>query len=175
MHQLTDIAKQISRQSNPPVDQWNPASQGTIDIRIDTQSRWFHEGEEIKRRSLVKLFSSFLWFEDDQYFLVTPVEKLAIEVEDTPFCVQFAQKVENTWMVSTNIDEQIIIGSDHPVILRHFEKQLLPYVRVRFDLWARVNRSVYFQWVSEAIDQHPIEKGELTLCSGDYRFAVAIA
>lgn len=175
MDQLTDIEQQISQYKTPPVDQWNPASSGAIDIRIDTQGRWFHEGGEIKRERLVNLFSSILWFEQGQHYLLTPVEKLAIEVEDSPFIIRFAQTVEDKWVVFTNTDEQIIIGPDHPVILRKFNKQLIPYVRVRFDLWARVNRSVYYHWVTKAIDDDSTEKGELTLCSGDFCFAVAVA
>ena len=172
--QLTIITERISQYNNPPVDQWNPASSGTIDIRIDTQGRWFHQGDEIKRARLVKLFASILWFDEGQYYLVTPVEKLTIDVEDTPFVVQSAQKVEGKWVVSTNTDEQIIIESEHPVMLKKFDNQLIPYVLLRFDLWARVNRSVYYQWVSEAIENDPTEKGELMLSSGDYSFVVAV-
>lgn len=174
VNQLTIIAEQISQYKHPPVDQWNPASSGTIDIRIDTQGRWFHEGGEIKRARLVKLFASILWFEEGRYYLVTPVEKLSIDVEDTPFVVQSAQKVAGKWVVSTNTDEQIIVESEHPVMLKKFDNQLIPYVLLRFDLWARVNRSVYYQWVSEAIDRSSTKKGELMLFSGDYSFVVAI-
>ena len=173
MDQLGSITEQIGQMNNPPVDQWNPTSKGTIDIRIDTEGRWFHQGDQIMRTRLVKLFSSILWFEQDQHYLITPVEQLAINVEDTPFIVQAAQLLKDKWVVSINTDEKIIIGSDHPVILRKFNDQLIPYVRVRFDLWARVNRNVYYQWISEAIARRSAEKGDLILCSGDYSFAVA--
>ena len=176
MDKLTAIAKLISEQKLPPVDQWEPSKLGSIDIRIDVQGNWFHEGELIKRKKMVRLFSSILWFERNQHYLVTPVEKLEITVEDSPYIIQSAQKIEDAWVVTTNTDEQIIIGDEHPVQLRAFNSQLLPYVRVRYSLWARVNRSVYFQWADDALakgheDQHGDDN--VVLYSGHYQIKLS--
>lgn len=173
MNRLQEIAEQIKAHKQPPVHLWSPAVVGTIDIRIDSNGFWFHEGEPILRDSLVCLFASILWFEDGQYFLVTPAEKLAIEVEDTPFIIHQMEYIDDVWIAVSNTHEQIIIGDDNPVTLRQYQNQWLPYVNVRYDLWARLNRSVYYQWVSEAIDRADGNSDELWLHSGSYRFRLS--
>ncbi len=173
MTRLDEIAEQISAKQQPPVHLWKPNNVGTIDIKIDSNGFWFHEGEPILRDKLVGLFASILWFEDGQHFLVTPAEKLAIEVADTPYLIHQMEKLDDTWVAVTNTHEQIIIGDQHPVTLREYQGQWLPYVNVRYNLWARLNRSVYFQWVTEAMDVADDEAKELWLQSGDYRFRLS--
>ena len=70
-----------------PFDQWQPQSCGEVPITIDAQGRWFYAGSEIKREAMVKLFASVLCKEADSYFLKTPVEKMAITVDDVPFMI----------------------------------------------------------------------------------------
>lgn len=169
MNRLEHIAEQISLQSQPPVHLWKPGNRGAIDIKIDTNGFWFHEGEPILRDKLVALFASILWFENDQHFLVTPAEKLAIDVADVPYIIHQMEKVDGHWVAITNTHEQVIISDDHPVTLREFQGHWLPYVNIRYDLWARLNRSVYYQWVVEAMDLAG-ESSDLWLKSGEYRF-----
>ena len=178
MNRLEEIAGQIAQQASPPVDKWKPATNGEIDIRIDEQGFWFHEGDSISREPLVKLFASILWHESEQYFLVTPVEKLRIDVADVPYMIHQAEYVDGAWVAVTNTHEQIIISDQHPVQLRQYGELWVPYVRVRFDLWARVNRSIYYQWVTEAMEgqdqsSDPAADGPLQLQSGEYLFEVA--
>ncbi len=170
MTRLDQIAQQIKNNSQPPVHLWSPAECGEIDIRIDAQGQWFHEGELISRDALVALFASILWAEDGQYYLVTPAEKLLITVADVPYVIHQAQYLEGAWVAVTNTHEQVIISADNPVQLRQYEGNWLPYVRLRYDLWARVNRSIYYQWVDMALDS-----GDEALClnSNGYQFAVA--
>lgn len=171
MNRLQQIAEQIDAQSQPPVHLWKPEHVGKIDIRIDKNGVWYHEGDPIRRDKLVALFATILWFEDGQHYLVTPVEKLAIEVEDSPFLIHQMEHIEDAWVAVTNTHEKIIVGDQHPVILREFNGQDLPYVNVRYDLWARVNRSVYYHWVTEAVDAGE-RQDELWLNSAGYRFRV---
>jgi len=152
MNRLAQIAEQISQHPQPPVHLWKPDYIGSIDIEIDHNGQWFHEGGQIGRDKLVKLFASILWFEKGQHYLVTPVEKLAIKVADSPLIIHQMEYVEDTWVAVTNTYEQVIINAENPVILREYQGQWLPYVNVRYDLWARVNRSIYFQWVSDALE-----------------------
>ncbi|MBX2848277.1 MAG: DUF1285 domain-containing protein [Acidiferrobacterales bacterium] len=173
MSKLKEIAASIEQQSNPPVHLWQPDNVGVIDIRIDSLGFWFHEGAGIARESLLKLFASILRFESEEYFLVTPVEKLKIEVEDVPFMVHQVEHVEETWVAMTNLHEQIIIGNDHPVEMRLYQDQWVPYVCLRYNLWARVNRSIYYQWVSAAMELQADEDAPLILKSQDYEFEVA--
>lgn len=177
MERLESIAEQIEKQRNPPVHLWHPENEGTIDIRINSQGFWFHEGDPIQREELVRLFASILWFEQGQHYLVTPVEKLAIEVEDVPFIVQQMEHVrendEEYWVAVSNTHEQIIIGANHPVELRQYQGELVPYVRVRYELWGRVNRSIYYQWVTAAMERQTDEQAPLLLSSDGYEFEVA--
>ena len=172
MNDLDALEKQISQQSIRPVDQWRPAHVGEIDIFIDAQGQWFHEGDLIQREPLVKLFASILWYEQGQHYLVTPVEKLAIKVSDAPYIIQQADLIEDAWVVTTNTGEQVILDVENAVELRLYKDQWLPYINVRFDLWARVNRSVYYQWVTLAMDESE-QPMPLVLRSQGYEFQVA--
>ncbi len=181
MNRLEQIAKQIQGNSQPPVDKWienwtgkrTLETHGEIDIRIDNQGHWFHEGEPIGRDKLVCLFASILWCENDKYYLVTPAEKLQINVEDVPYLVHQMEHVDGAWVAVTNTHEQVIISESNPVGLRLYKGQLIPYVNVRYDLWARVNRSIYYQWAELAIDEQNFEDAPLELQSNGYRFEVA--
>ncbi|MFT7492328.1 MAG: hypothetical protein ACI80S_001929 [Pseudohongiellaceae bacterium] len=170
----------------PPIDQWALQAQahcGEINIYIDARGKWFHEGDPINRQSLVKLFASILWHDNSagvsQYFLITPAERLQIKVEDTPFVAVLSDALDSQWQVSTNLDETVVIGKQHPVELRMYQGQWLPYVCIRYDLWARVSRAVYEQWINAALDKqgedHQAVSVTLTLASGDYLFKVASA
>lgn len=173
MNRLEQIAEQINGVDKPPVHLWKPKHEGVIDIRIDAQGGWFHEGGAITRDKLVNLFASILWAEGDAHFLVTPAEKLAIKVEDVPYVIHQAEQVEGAWVVVTNTHEQMIIGEAHPVELRLYQEQWVPYVKVRYDLWARVNRSIFYQWVDTALGNQSAAESLLTLTSLDYCFEVA--
>ena len=175
MTRLQDIIDQIEAKKTPPVHIWKPQQVGEIDIHIDKQGNWFHEGGQIKRHELVKLFSSILWFENGQHYLVTPVEKLAIDVADVPFLINQAEYIGDSWVVYTNTQDEIVIGSQNVVQLRQYERQWVPYVNVRYDLWARVSRSIYYQWAETAIEQstEADQPEEYSLFSGGYRFTVA--
>ncbi len=173
MSKLEQIAKQIESNKQPPVHLWKPEIHGSIDIKINAQGFWFHEGEPISRDKLVALFASILWAEGNLHYLVTPLEKLKIDVEDVPYLIHQAEYVEEVWIVVTNTHEQVIVGESNPVELRDYQGVWLPYIKVRYDLWARVNRSIYYQWADSAIDRQVKESDPLTLSSGDYRFEVA--
>ena len=174
MNRLKEIAEQINAQSMPPVHLWKPDHVGSIDIRIDENGFWFHEGQSIGREKLVRLFASILWYEQGQHYLVTPVEKLAIDVADAAFVIHQMEQADGAWVAVTNTHESIIIGEEHPVELREYDGQWVPYINVRYDLWARVNRSLFFQWVDLALEaQEGSGSSELRLTSGDYSFEVA--
>ena len=171
LNRLEEIAKQIAQKSQPPVHLWKPDHVGEIDIRIDVNGQWFHEGDQIQRDKMVVLFASILWSENEDYFLVTPVEKLRIDVADVPFIVHQAEYTDQHWVIVTNTHEQIIVGEEHPVRLQNFNGQQIPYVNVRYDLWARVSRGVYYQWVEQALESD--DSDQPLLSSGDYKFHLA--
>jgi uncharacterized protein len=137
----------------PPVDKWNPPFCGDIDMRIASDGTWFYQKTPIGRLALVKLFASVLKREGDKYFLVTPVEKVGIVVDDAPF-MAVELKVEQgargqILNFRTNVDEWVAAG---PVHALRFEPEaetdgLKPYLHVRRELWAKVTRALFYDLV----------------------------
>ena len=137
----------------PPVHLWNPPYCGEIDIRIARDGTWFHEGGEIRRANMVKLFASILRREGEAYFLVTPVEKLGISVEDAPFvAVDF--EVTGTGEAqelcfTTQIGDQVAASAAHPIRVEQPgpEAEPAPYVMVRDGLEARIDRKSFYRMI----------------------------
>jgi uncharacterized protein len=137
----------------PPVELWNPPFCGDLDMRIAVDGTWFYLKTPIGRPSLVKLFASVLKREGDNYYLVTPVEKCGIRVDDAPFlAVELDVEDGDDGRVlnfRTNVDDWIACGPEH---LLRFEPEegtggLKPYLHVRRDLWAKVTRALFFDLV----------------------------
>jgi len=156
---LTVLSKQLGRYLDmpaqlPPVEKWNPDLSGDIDIVIDKNGQWFHEGDPIIREKLMRLFSTILKREGDEYFLVTPVEKWRIKVEDQPFVVVLMNlsKANGQSQIEmiTNTGDEFIVGSDHEFKLDDHEA---PLVRVRGNMFARLNRNVFYD-----LAEHGLEK-----------------
>lgn len=142
----------------PPVEQWNTPLSGDMDLRIARDGTWYHEGDPIKRQALVKLFSTILVREDDDYFLMTPVEKWRIQVEDAPFMATEV-RVENpgneqALVFNTNVGASVVAGEQNPVwVISDPESgEPSPYIRVRKNLNARINRSVFYQLAELAVE-----------------------
>ncbi len=136
----------------PPVERWDPPYCGRIDIRIASDGTWYHEGRPIQRRELVKLFSRVLRRDEDGHtYLVTPVEKMRIAVEDAPLHVAQmeaagtgrAQRI----LMRTLTDDVFPVDADHPLTMRPSARagELRPYVRVRGRLEAVLLRPVYYE------------------------------
>lgn len=134
---------------------WNPQNCGEIDIRIAADGTWFHEGRPFQRDSLVKLFSTVLRKEPDgEFYLLTPAEKLRIQVDDAPFVVtqmeQILEQEQPTLLFTTNLGEQVIADADHPIRVEfdHTTGEPRPYIHCRDNLDALINRAVYMELVS---------------------------
>lgn len=153
----------------PPVELWNPPYCGDLDMRIAADGTWFYLKTPIGRPGLVKLFASVLKREGEKYFLVTPVEKCGISVEDAPF---LAVELDITGSPAgrvlnfrTNVDDWVACGPGHAL---RFEPEagtggLKPYLHVRRDLWAKVTRTLFFDLV---------ELGEERDVDGEVMFGV---
>jgi hypothetical protein len=169
---IVGAAKSASGKGPPPVHLWNPAFCGDIDMRIAADGTWFYQGTPIGRPALVKLFASILKREGERYFLVTPVEKCGISVDDAPFmAVELrvdAGAAGRQLCFRTNVDDWVACGPDHPL---RFEPEaatggLKPYLHVRRDLWAKVTRAVFYDLVN---------LGEAREVAGTLMFGVASA
>ncbi len=137
----------------PPVHLWNPPYCGEIDIRIARDGTWFHEGTPIGRAGLVKLFSGILKREGDRYFLVTPVEKVGIRVDDAPF-VAVDVTAEGTGEAQvlrfvTQVGDEVVAGPDHAIRVERdgADGQPAPYVHVRAGLEALIDRKTFYRLV----------------------------
>jgi hypothetical protein len=137
----------------PPVHLWNPPFCGDLDMRIARDGTWFYLGTPIGRFGLVKLFSSILKMEDGKYFLVTPVEKVGITVEDAPFvAVDFTVSGEGEAQVltfETHVEDVVAAGPEHPIrVVRDPESgEPSPYVMVRAGLEALIDRKSFYRLV----------------------------
>jgi len=141
-------ALQVQRRL-PPVQHWHPEREGRIDIRIDRDGTWYHEGDPIRRKPLVRLFSTILRKDPDGYCLVTPAERLLIEVADAPFVatdleIKGRDRSQQLLFV-TNVDDYVIADEHHRIRIDGTADLPRPYVRVRDDLDALIGRSVYYR------------------------------
>ena len=136
----------------PPVHLWNPPFCGNIDIRIARDGTWFYLGTPIGRAPLVKLFSSILKREGDDYFLVTPVEKVGITVDDAPLlAVDFEAEGQGRDQILhfvTKTEDRAIAGPDHPLRVERDESgEPSPYILIRSNLWALIDRKSFYRLV----------------------------
>ena len=131
-----------------------------MDMRIDRNGYWHHEGSAIQRDSLVRLFASILRLEaDGHYYLITPVEKWRIQVADVPFIAigmditQPADNANQTLSFRTNVGDTVIVDKQHPLTMEydHPDAEPAPYVTVRDNLLARINRAVFVELAEFAI------------------------
>lgn len=144
---------EIGQRGLPPVERWNPEHCGTIDIRIAADGTWFHDGSAIRRPKLVKLFASILRKEPDgSTVLVTPAERVRIQVEDAAFAaVEMAVEGEGEGRriaFRTNVDDLVPADAEHRLRFEDGAEGLKPYLHVRRDLWARVSRPLTYDLVA---------------------------
>ncbi len=162
--------------SPPPVDKWNPTHCGDIGMEIMADGMWKHEGTRITREALVKLFASILRKDEDgQTYLVTPVEKIVVKVEDAPFVAIRADRVgegrDQTIVFTTNVGDVVQAGPEHPLrVATRGEDEPRPYVHVRGRLEARVLRAPFY----ELVDWAEARDGKLGVWSGGVWFELGV-
>lgn len=153
---LAEIVRLAEAKRLPPVEKWNPAHCGDSAMRIARDGTWFHEGSPIGRPAMVRLFSTILRREPDgSHVLVTPVEKLSIEVEDAPFvAVELKSEGEGrarNLAFRLNTGDLVVAGPEHPIRIGSGEGGPHPYVEVRAGLEALVARAVYYELAELAL------------------------
>jgi hypothetical protein len=178
---LADIARLAAEQKLPPVESWNPPHCGHSDIRVAADGTWFHAGTPIGRPALVKLFSTVLRREPDgRFLLVTPVEKLDIDVEDAPFLAVDVRSEgegrDRQLAFRLMTDELVVAGPEHPLrIATGAEGEPRPYLHVRgvagCGLEARLVRTVFYDLAEFALAERERTGGPLGLWSGGAFFA----
>ncbi len=176
LDKVPDNGKQL-----PPVHLWHPDTEKDIDLVIEKDGTWQYGGTAIKRPRLIKLFASVLRRDGEDYFLVTPVEKCRIQVEDVPFQgilmeVQ-GDGPQQVLTITTDMGEKVTVDDEHPLRIEQSGEQWIPYVMVRSGLEARLNRNVYYQ-LADLLVEHPhSDTGEswLSIWSGGKVFPMMAA
>jgi hypothetical protein len=175
---LAEIMARLQDKKLPPVDKWNPDFCGDIDMRIARDGTWYYMGSPIGRKPMVKLFSTVIRRDGDKYFLVTPVEKLGIVVDDAPFVAVEADIYEpgpdQSIVFRTNVDEEVIAGPDNPIRVEIDPEtdEPSPYVLVRKNLWALIARPVFYQLVDAGEEREADGKPVLGISSRGRFFVI---
>ncbi len=175
---LEELIKAAEGDRLPPVERWDPPYCGDIGMRILADGTWLYQNSPIGRKPLVKLFSRILRRDgDSRTYLVTPVEKVDVAVDDAPF-LAVEMQVENRsrdqqLIFRTNVDDIVRCGPEHPL---RFAREpgsdgLKPYVLVRGRLEALVTRALYYDLV-ELAESSPDGEDRLGIWSGGVFFAL---
>ena len=163
-----ELLEQQRNKKLPPVETWKPKNLGAIDIKISRDGTWVHEGGEIKRKELVQLFSTILVKEENRYFLVTPVQKLRIEVEDAPFvAVSFqvrGEPPETDIIFETNVGDLVVLNKEHILWMAKGK----PYIHVRSGLNALLTRNAFYHLIDYGVEKN----GQLIIYSSGSSFSL---
>jgi hypothetical protein len=166
------LGKFEKQQKMPPVEDWDPQIEGDIDILIDSQGRWFHEGGHFDRQDLARMFASILRKDNEDYFLVTPAEKLKIRVEDVPFSIVLMKidHIDNQQQLSfiTSLGDEVVAGEKNEIEFRaNLNGDLVPYIEIRNGLWGKLNQSTYYELMN--LVQESPEGFFVSSCGCDFR------
>ena len=155
---LAELQREIDRRRLPPVDRWDPPHCGHSGMRIARDGSWFHQGRPITRPAMVRLFSTILRREPDgSHVLVTPVEKLTIDVETTAFrAVEMNSEGKRTRRrIALKLDsgDAVIVGKEHPLVIVDGANGPSPRVRIRHGLEAELVRPIYYELAEIALGE----------------------
>lgn len=175
---IATSARAIQKGGLPPVHLWAPEFCGDLDMRIARDGTWFYLGTPIGRKELVRLFSTIIRKDGDDYFLVTPVEKVGITVDDAPFvAVDFEAEGsgdEQILTFETNVGDVAIAGSDHPIRVERDPEtgEPSPYVLVRSNLEALIDRKSFYRLVDIGTNEDRDGTGWFGVWSGGKFFPI---
>ena len=160
---LTELTNAIET-APAPFDKWQPELCGDIDIEIRENGDWFFHGSKISRLPLVKLFASVLVYQDEQFYLKTPIEKMRIRVKDAPFLITEWYYKESFMICRDNLGRDYILSKNHTILV----KNDIPYLTLHNGLLAKVTRNVFYQWAEIAKESD----GRFSISSGDHTFNI---
>ncbi|WP_126176395.1 DUF1285 domain-containing protein [Tsuneonella rigui] len=148
---LAELAEAVAARKLPPVEKWAPGEVGDSHMEIRADGTWLHEGGVITRPAMVRAFASLLLRDDQGHWLVTPVQKLSMAVEDAAFVATDVTEKDGALAFRLNTDEIVIAGPDHPLTARGVAHTPALYLAVRRGCEARLNRSTYEQLAQIAL------------------------
>lgn len=158
----------------PPLDEWQPALSGDMNIVIRADGSWWHEGQPFARPKVARLLATLLRLDDEGYCLVTPVERWRINVEDLPLVAVEADFYDGAWWFTTQFDDVVCLDAEHPLsVTLNPQGEPVPQLPVRFGLAARLHRNVYYQLVEAAETRENVDgTTEIGLMSAGHWFAL---
>ena len=175
MSAFEELLKVARDRSLPPVERWQPARVGDIDIRIAANGDWFHEGAVVKRFAIARLFATILRVENGEHFLVTPAEKLRIRVDDAPFiATDFETEGEGATrriVFAINVGDAVLADAEHSIVVEDRDGEPRPYVHVRDGLRALIARPAFYRLVDLAEEAD----GKVGVWSAGERFVLGVA
>jgi hypothetical protein len=162
-HIEKSVEHNVTDKAPPPLEKWHPALTGDMDLIVTRDGQWLYEGHPIGRESAVRLFSTILRKEDDgEYYLITPVEKWRIQVEDTPLLAHSlavrGEGQDQVLSVTTNMGETLDIGDEHPLVVDHYpgSDEPRPLVFVRHGAEARLLSSAFYE-LAELVEEREVD------------------
>jgi len=172
---IYDFSKR-KKKGIPPVEKWNPPFCGEIDMHILRNGKWTYMGSEIKRPAMIKLFSNIIRLDNDgHYYLVTPVEKVRIKVEDVPFIAVSMKRINDKGVsclsFTTNVQDEVTLSKENPIeIVINDNDEPSPYITIRKNLKALISRSVYYELINMAEEEIIKDKKFLVIKSNHISF-----
>lgn len=171
---FSDLLQSVNsiEEKYPPVHLWNPDLCEGVEMKIDREGNWFYQGSIIGRDKLKILFSRILKFEDGNYYLVTPVEKVLVKVDLAPYMIidyEVDSDHENI-ILKTNLDLSIPLNKEHKLEVKKIGDEHIPFVHVRNNIEGFISRSVYYSLIEIALNQDNGSSNQLTLKSFDCDF-----
>lgn len=174
---LIASAQAATKKGPPPVHLWNPPFCGDIDMRIARDGTWFYQGTPIGRPELVRLFASILRKDGEDYFLVTPVEKVGITVDDAPFVAMDFNVEGNSLRFETNVGDSVLAGPEHAITVTEDPStgEPAPYIHIRCGLNALIDRKSFYR-LADLSEPAKTQGGtRMVVRSGDETFEIGPA
>ena len=173
---FSDLLQSVNsiEEKYPPVHLWNPDLCEGVEMKIDREGNWFYQGSIIGRDKLKILFSRILKFEDGNYYLVTPVEKVLVKVDLAPYMIidyEVDLDHENI-ILKTNLDLSIPLNQEHKLEVKKIGDEHIPFVHVRNNIEGFISRSVYYSLIEIALKQDNASSDQLTLKSFASEFSL---
>ncbi len=173
---FSDLLQSVNsiEEKYPPVHLWNPDLCEGVEMKIDREGNWFYQGSIIGRDKLKILFSRILKFEDGNYYLVTPVEKVLVKVDLAPYMIidyEVDSDHENI-ILKTNLDLSIPLNNEHKLEVKKIGDEHIPFVHVRNHIEGFISRSVYYSLIEIALKQDNASSDQLTLKSFASEFSL---
>ena len=173
---FSDLLQSVNsiEEKYPPVHLWNPDLCEGVEMKIDREGNWFYQGSIIGRDKLKILFSRILKFEDGNYYLVTPVEKVLVKVDLAPYMIidyEVDSDHENI-ILKTNLDLSIPLNKEHKLEVKKIGYEHIPFVHVRNNIEGFISRSVYYSLIEIALKQDNASSDQLTLKSFASEFSL---